>query len=943
MSKASWHKRARRLISQLEPNMRTRRWIELSIMAVISALIVRVSLYHFAGLIIKFHHVPMTIFVSGVLSIALTSCWLGWGRWKPIFGYRTFFQYPPTWLSVSIGLLLVSMTSSGSEVLISAYQKTKLDDIYNPFSFAQFNWTVIGVSIGIAGVSHYLPIGWNGRPDWEGNLPTGLTVNELDTWRLPDPPTWEGWGEWLNNDCPVKDPDSDIFRHQHIAQRIVRRLLSSQKPPPQAVIGDLGSGKSSVGYLVKWELDHQKVNTKIKFIVVGIWEYENARAAVHGLVKELVDTLEREVVAFGVTELPGQYVEAMTAAGGGWSAVSRLLGWSARPLDALKQIDEIASILNVRFVLWIEDLERYAGLAGKRSGELSSAEFERVGPIRALIDSLNKLQSVSMILATTKPSDQMDLEKLALYVEEIPKLDPRKVRTVLGAFRRAAFSKDPSLIDPSAGDGRQDLDMLDQESTALFADQLSEGHFYYMSQALPFLCRNPRVLKQSLRKCFEFWDTNPGEIDFDALMVGSILFYFDREAFEFMRQNAKFWIGKTQDAFFLPKHEDPSNKFLKERGYDDIYVEAIKRAFIFLLATERSKTRLQGFSESHGTTKYWERFLASPHIPKPDSDQTLLAMMEEQDIDKLLLALEGKQSSSVEHFSKRLDHEVVQQLLISLVDRHKGEHISNWIKGEGIGREDHAPGLIPVWRIWLTRRHYPEFMKNAIAKLKQAMEIAIPENLALAFDLEYFFVVADSSYGNNFLEGDTEKQIFELKMFFRDQMFQVYHKNPDLLLARLEGVPDQYLWWLCWGLDKVRNRQFEGLPFPNWPSFKEILLANLEKSPELMAPQVVRLLLNYTSTFGGERYSYNHDLDKRLFGGVARNKILELVPKDSPLRDTPLIKALIEFSPKKQRKPLTQLLEPQSPAITQQSPGRRKRRKDNVQHHRDKQQSEGND
>lgn len=897
----------------IQPSSRTIRWLEILLMAILSAIITSIALYLSSEWIIKVHRAPSIIFFSGSLSLFLIVCWLGWGRWRSISGYQTFFKFPPTWVAVSIGLLLVSWAYSQSEVLASVFQKVSTEHYSIKISFAKFNLAVTGFSLFVVVTAMLNSVLSNGGKNRAGTAPTGLTIHELGSWKLPNPPNWEGWGKWLKDDKPIEDPESDIFRHQHIAQRIVKRLLSTEKAPPQAVIGSLGSGKSSIGKLVEWELNNQKLNSKFKLIVVGLWEYENARAAVHGVVNELVKALEKEVAACGISALPAQYVEAMSAAGGIWSAFSKLFGWSSKPIDSLCQIDEIASSLDIQFVLWIEDLERYAGLAGKNTTQLSSSEFERVGPIRALIDSLNKLKSVSIILATTKPSDQMDLEKLTLFVEEIPELDLVKVQKALGAFRRAAFTRFPQLIDPSSGEGRADLDMLDQEYTSMFANQISSGKFYFMSQALPVLCRNPRVLKQSLRKCFEFWNANPGEIDFDALLVGSVLFYFDRDVFNFMRSNDKLWLSKSQDSYYLSQNDDPSTKILQELGYDEFHIKALQRAFVFLLGTERSKTRLQGFSESHGTTRYWTRFLACPHIPESDSDQILLSILAEANTEKLLIKLEGDQASSVEHFSKLLTNDIVLKLLIDLVERRKSDHVSMWTTEEGMGMRDHAPGLVPIWRIWLSRRNIPQFKAEAIGVLKRALDMAVSENLALAFDLEYFFVVADSRNGNDFLEGNERALIPELKAYHRDLLVQAYKEKPERLLARLNGLPNQYLWWICWGLDVIRKGAFDGIPFNQWPAFKSVLLQSLEKSPEALALHLARLVLTYTSTFGGEKYSYNPDLDQRLFNGLARQRILELVPIGSSLWTDPLLKALKDFDPDHPKTNLIQIDEPVHP------------------------------
>jgi hypothetical protein len=913
MQRSSWYARIKPFEWRTPVYPTVKRCCELVLIAAIAAFVTTACLSLAAGAVTRILNIPSEVLVAEILALLLLVGWLCWGRWKAITGYRSFLAYPPTWLAIVLGLILVSIAFSNIEGLAHIYERSERTDSLSLLSFSQYNRILILFSALLSGI--LIPTSFAPRRETSQSdeIPTGLTAKELDSWKLPAPPTWEGWRGWVKDDDSVKDPDSDIFRYQHIAQRIVRRLLSSEKPPAQAVIGELGAGKSSIGNLVEWELRNRRLPKRIRFIRVGLWQYENARAAVRGLVKELVTVLEKEVAAFGLSELPAQYVEAMSAAGGGWSGLSRLFGWSAQPLDALRHIDEVACALRINLVLWVEDLERYAGLAGKPGGPLTPEEFERVGPIRSLIYSLNKLKSVSIILATTMPNDQMDLEKIALHVEEIPDLDPVKVREVIGGFRRAAFNNFPNLIDPSEGEGRDDLNLLDRDATFLFAKALSEGKFYYMSQALPLLCRNPRILKQSLRRCFEFWDANPGEIDFDALLVGSILYYFDPVVFNFMRENAIQWLGRPSRELYLTqsKAEDPSPEFLKKLGYSSVEIQAIQRAFYFLLGTEDFKTRLQGFSASHGNTKYWDRFLSNPYIPKEDSDQELLHILQDGNLEILLDKVEGPHSPSVEHFSKLLPAEIVYKLLLKLVDRRKNENYSAWVQEERMGIRDHAPGLIPIWRIWLTRHGYPEFMNGAIDTLKKAIEIAIPVNLALAVDLEYFFVIADSRTGSNFLQGQDRERIPELKAFLRVKMVEAYEGKPELLTERLTGLPTQFLLWLCWGLDEVRKGQLQGLPFTQWTRFRAVLLDALQQAPNVLLPHIAGLVLDYVSTFGGEKYTYNPELDRRLFDGEARGKLLDAMAQDSPHRNDPLLKALIDFDPTSKKIRFAQLLEPE--------------------------------
>ncbi|HJU84179.1 MAG TPA: hypothetical protein VJ600_08195 [Holophagaceae bacterium] len=184
---------------------------------------------------------------------------------------------------------------------------------------------------------------------------------------------------------------------------------------------------------------------------------------------------------------------------------------------------------------------------------------------------------------------------------------------------------------------------------------------------------SPRVLKLSLRRCFEFWNENPGEIDFDVLLVASILYNFDPVVFSAMKSHSAEWVASLPERQRSDSQEDSSAGFLMGRGYQGQELLAVQLAVKFLLGKEGPGERLQGFSSVHGKVKYWDRFLSSPYIPEEDSDQALLKILEHGSEAKLLDLLEGPRSSSIEHFSRLLRNDVILRLLLALVERRNGE------------------------------------------------------------------------------------------------------------------------------------------------------------------------------------------------------------------------------------------------------------------------------
>ena len=253
--------------------------------------------------------------------------------------------------------------------------------------------------------------------------------------------SWERLREWIQSDIPVTRPRDDVFEHLVIARRMARRL--QEVPiPTQAVVGALGTGKTTLRFLVEHELGS---TSRTHVLSVGLWPYDTPRAAVEGVLRTLLQGLGREVNLVAVRGLPDRYVAAMGAASSLMSAVVSLEGGFKTPFEVLAKIDRIATTIGHRFVVWVEDLERFAGSAA--DGE-SVEHSQRLAPLRALLFGLSELTSVSVLTATTSLHARFDTEKIARYVEELPLLDLESATGILQAFRKACLSV--SFIDPAA-------------------------------------------------------------------------------------------------------------------------------------------------------------------------------------------------------------------------------------------------------------------------------------------------------------------------------------------------------------------------------------------------------------------------------------------------------------------------------------------------------------
>jgi ATPase subunit of ABC transporter with duplicated ATPase domains len=169
--------------------------------------------------------------------------------------------------------------------------------------------------------------------------------------------------------------EKDIFHHGRIAKRIAARL-ALPNPPSQAVVGRLGAGKTTLLHLVRGHRRLMGADRRIRVVAAELWPYETSRAAVQGVIRTLVDELSKEVNVVGIRGIAAEYAEAMSAASGIWSALARLQGIPTNPNDALAVLDDVATAIGIRMVVWIEDLERFAGGptgVGRRPGRDNDA------------------------------------------------------------------------------------------------------------------------------------------------------------------------------------------------------------------------------------------------------------------------------------------------------------------------------------------------------------------------------------------------------------------------------------------------------------------------------------------------------------------------------------------------------------------------------------------
>lgn len=785
--------------------------------------------------------------------------WRAGTRWQAFWGLKHPWRYPPIWCAATLGtaFLLPAVTHI---VII-------------PPDPAESVRTLSCTAIAIASASALvLALAWALR-----NLSA-----TFDSRAAPDTVAEASFNlsgyqdivEWIRDDRAVSEPGRDRFGLAPVAKRTAERLV--RNAGSQLVVGALGSGKSSLLNLTRWYLQRMSGSERVRIVEVELWQYETARAAVSGIIRALAHALGDQINTVSITGVRSQYLDAMSETGGAGAVLAKVLHHDADPYNALEAISRSASAIGLHFVVWIEDVERFLdGGGGSSSQGLSldaGREAELLNPVRALVHGLDRLDHVSVVTATTSLVGRFDVEKLARFVEDVPRLRVDQVAEVLTKFRRGLTEDHPEDIFPV-------------QRTAL--DSLENPYWFFrgpnprnrdVAETLVHLFDTPRKLKQALRLAHDVWAKLHGEIDRDDLLLMAGLRVSSPQGFSLIRDH----YAELQ-RLRLPEDRRGEQDFGRaldaiglSRERQDVWAVAES-----VFARPGSEPRPQGLH----VTRYWERFLAEEAPDAGDLDQDVLRAIRDEDALFLLDRLVSGQGPMVENFDHLLPDGVVFRLLIPLCERLRTVKPSSWAsESEFFG--GNAPGVVNLWRIWLGKlRSAPlETLEGLLQMVAGELQIALPssvENLGLLRDLEYYYLSSGKEQPLVLFISDSA-QGYRLAAQIREAMWAALVEHfigkPEGLANAVHEAKPFSLFRVVWGSERCENKVFDEVPFARWPELAPTILdgarSNLDLLSEL-APFVVREAgTRLRNDRGYSVYEYDRELCIRLF--VDEEKVLAL-------------------------------------------------------------------
>lgn len=482
---------------------------------------------------------PLLLAASLVLPFWAARSRLVYAALNPREQIRLWFTYPSIYISAGIGIVLLSVLDPATRLNAHASLMT----LSMPVSTMGYGLvcSLIGIFLICMGLFDIQPF-YGSRPVAQRSCKPFLpSPHPGEAWCQLTAEEFDRVLDWIKSDEEVSDPQQDVFgSHRNNAYRIATRLCDDwgAASPSIALVGPRGCGKTTIAKMVEAIIndraDSRKGPCQILMCRLSLWGYESSGAASVGILDAVIHVLSSRVSTLSVWQVPDRYAAAISDVGGPFASVVRLIKGSQDPRTALAAIQQVLTAIDYRLVVWIEDLERFGGEVNENDRDAAAVHEERLAPLRALLYKLDSLPSIVVITSDVTLASRFDRDKLARFVEHVPKLSPIDVWRTVAPVRDACLSLWPraGLLEASPR-WRSENDMSRNEETFIF-QMLSDSDALEWRAAVATLVQYPRVLKQMLRATVYSWSVLCGEIDIDDLLLLNAIRAGDPDVFAWL-------------------------------------------------------------------------------------------------------------------------------------------------------------------------------------------------------------------------------------------------------------------------------------------------------------------------------------------------------------------------------------------------------------------------
>ncbi len=801
------------------------RWLSMAMCGTAAAAVTHATLLLLSPLIYdgelwrRIVNRPVLMVTSAAILAAILIGRSGRHRWAGFLGSRYFWSYPPLSLAVFVGMVAYSglalLPPMSTHAVIPATWLLLTPLIAAVFVGAQAIWPRLVTSSDPAAQS---------TPSTPGSA-AGRDAARIDE-------SLDALLRWISTDTPVTTSADDRFEMTTVARRIANRLANAQgKPPSIAILGRRGSGKSTIRNLVQHEM---RAVPRFLHITISLWPFESAEAAVRGVLRAMIDEVGRHVNVLPLRGIADEYASVVAA------SAPRLREFvsaanQATPEGAIDRLRGILDAIQLHCVLWIDDLERFAGEDTLSPANAGIREVERLGPIRALLHLLDHQDHISVILCDASLHSRFDVDKIAQYIERPPDLNPELVWRVIERLRSACRGGYPRPFIDAATKGERDRITVPDSEIGRWVWLHDAFDTDTIGWAIGRICRTPRTLKSGLRAAAEAWNALCGEVDLDDVIVASLLRAARPDVFLLLATHTDHFRSPNRSDLLADAHgkappphdaDVAMDAFLEreetasERRAVEIVVKFLFPAFRGGLVTGSDQTwmRPQGFAGPFATD-YLQRYLTLVPIVAAESDQLLLSAIRQwrngKPSDLIASMLNPDVSARVARFVHQFTPSDCCRLLVDvvaalLIQRMDGES-RNALPSQLI----HVGGMLLAARqgAWVDE-------SELVSALQSAIDRAMGDDLSLALAVIRVFAWEQSGPGRSLLSDASRT---ELSRRWCDCMVRAFvEPGTGNIVKALQGCVGSALYLACLPFGVARESK---MLKPLWPGLSSAILS----------------------------------------------------------------------------------------------------------------------
>ncbi|KAB1510308.1 hypothetical protein [Photobacterium damselae] len=376
---------------------------------------------------------------------------------------------------------------------------------------------------------------------------------------------------WLYSEASIDDDDKDQYNRKYVVNRIVERLQGERSHllRGQTIIGEYGSGKSSVSCLIKNKL---KINNEWIICHIDSWgRIYDGQQGQKFILEKIIEEINHYIGVSEIKSIPKDYINSLSGFGSWWKNTIEIINKTdIEPDEQLKKIESILNILNKKLIIFIEDIDRNAN-----SSELAL-------DISPLLDRFVNIPNFHFIFTIGYDGKLSEtIMRITNYREDIT-ADNDSIDKILTNFRTECMKK----LAPN--------DYID-DSKSKDAWDLQSSNYDSVYNALISYLKNPRQSKYCLRATYESWNYLAGEVNFDDLLIINVLKYFSPLTFDFIIRNADLFHKKIQEDYLIKNLKNTDQTINKNT------IELIKYLFKITNKTTEANNNNIEYSYSNRT------------------------------------------------------------------------------------------------------------------------------------------------------------------------------------------------------------------------------------------------------------------------------------------------------------------------------------------------------